>query len=122
MARERDVEMTNKDIFLLFQPGNMTRCGTSVFGAGSGFPGMGFPSPDMRQNSSNVGPGTAGQSAIALEDVIVIPWNDEAKLIDTLERYGDEIAVVITEPVMCNSGCLFPKQGYLETMRQAERR
>jgi glutamate-1-semialdehyde 2,1-aminomutase len=80
-----------------------------------------FPSPDMRQNSSNVGPGTAGQSAIALEDVIVIPWNDEAKLIDTLERYGDEIAAVITEPVMCNSGCLYPKQGYLETMRQATR-
>lgn len=81
-----------------------------------------FPSADMRGangagGNSDIAPGTAGQSEISLQDVILLPWNDEQAVETTLRERGHEIAAVITEPVMCNSGCLTPKAGYLEKLR-----
>ncbi|NOU96172.1 aminotransferase class III-fold pyridoxal phosphate-dependent enzyme [Paenibacillus sp. LMG 31456] len=83
-----------------------------------------FPSSDMRQfgsvldSDNQIFPGTEGQSQQALEDILLLPWNDSAALEETLRRYGHEIAAVISEPVMCNSGCILPKPGYLELMRK----
>lgn len=65
-----------------------------------------------------VSPSTKGQSENALKDVIVLPWNDAKALEKTIEQHGDEIAGIITEPIMCNSGCISPKPGYLEKMRE----
>ncbi len=62
-------------------------------------------------------PGTMGQDPYALENMIQIPWNDEEKLEDVFQTYAGEIACVLTEPIMCNSGCLLPKNGYMEKMR-----
>ncbi len=61
----------------------------------------------------NAVPTTAGQAASALEDVIVLPWNDLDLLEATVRRRADEIAAVIMEPIMCNTGCILPKEGYL---------
>ncbi|OCT12201.1 class III aminotransferase [Paenibacillus pectinilyticus] len=86
-----------------------------------------FPSSDMRQSSSggagdaqeqHIVPGTSGQSELALEDIILLPWNDSAVLDAALREHGHDIAAVISEPVMCNSGCVLPKPGYLEQMRE----
>lgn len=82
-----------------------------------------FPSADMRESGLNgkedtVLPGTSGQSELSLQDVILLPWNDIQALENTLRAHGHEIAAVITEPVMCNSGCIMPKPGYLERMRE----
>lgn len=68
--------------------------------------------------SPDVQPNTAGQNIKALEDVIVLPWNDSDMLEKTLETYGADIAAVITEPIMCNSGCIAPLPGYLEKVRE----
>lgn len=82
-----------------------------------------FPSPDMRQSAaagaadSHAAPGTGGQSELSLQDIILLPWNDAKTLEDVLRRYKDDIAAVITEPVMCNSGCIHPKPGYMQRMR-----
>ncbi|MCD9021588.1 aspartate aminotransferase family protein [Cohnella silvisoli] len=80
-----------------------------------------FPSADMKghaaNNDSAVSPGTNGQSANSLSDVILLPWNDKAALESTLRTRHFEIAAVITEPVMCNSGCILPEDGYLELIR-----
>ena len=65
-----------------------------------------------------VSPATEGQSENALKDIIVLPWNDTKALEQTIERYGKDIAAIITEPIMCNSGCIAPKPGYLEMMRE----
>jgi glutamate-1-semialdehyde 2,1-aminomutase len=82
-----------------------------------------FPSTDMRQSSAagaaagKVQPGTGGQSEVALDEVILLPWNDLDAL-ETALRADNDIAVVISEPVMCNSGCIMPKPGYLERIRE----
>lgn len=80
-----------------------------------------FPSPDMRgQQSSGDGvqPGTGGQSQHALEDVLLLPWNDFEALEAGFEQYGSDLAAVISEAVMCNSGCILPLPGYLERLRE----
>ena len=51
------------------------------------------------------------------QNLIILPWNDLDVLRETFEREGDAIAAVLTEPVMCNTGCILPKPGYLEGMR-----
>ncbi len=50
--------------------------------------------------------------------VVVLPWNDEELLRETFHRVGDELAAVITEPVMCNNGCIEPQPGYLQALRE----
>ena len=52
------------------------------------------------------------------ENLIILPWNDADVLADVIKREGDSIAAVLTEPVMCNTGCILPKPGYLEAMRE----
>jgi len=52
------------------------------------------------------------------ENLIILPWNDAQVLADTIKREGDNIAAVLTEPVMCNTGCILPKPGYLEAVRE----
>lgn len=81
-----------------------------------------FPAPDMKSQAADAGadkvpPGTAGQSENALEDVILLPWNEPEVLEATLRSRAHEIAAVISEPVMCNSGCIAPREGFLEQMR-----
>jgi glutamate-1-semialdehyde 2,1-aminomutase len=66
----------------------------------------------------DVPPGTAGQSRNSLSDVILIPWNDFDVLERTLREHAHEIAAVISEPIMCNNGCIMPKDGYLQRMRE----
>lgn len=62
-------------------------------------------------------PWTEGLPAHALEEAFVLPWNDLALVEQTLEKHSGEIAAIITEPVMCNSGCIPPKPGFLEGLR-----
>ncbi|HZP64783.1 MAG TPA: glutamate-1-semialdehyde 2,1-aminomutase [Rudaea sp.] len=55
------------------------------------------------------------------ENLIILPWNDADALADAIKREGDNIAAVLTEPVMCNTGCILPKPGYLEAVRELTR-
>jgi glutamate-1-semialdehyde 2,1-aminomutase len=62
-------------------------------------------------------PGTAGQSEAALADVLVVPWNDAGALEKMLKRHESQVAAVVMEPVLCNSGVISPTPGYLEAAR-----
>jgi glutamate-1-semialdehyde 2,1-aminomutase len=64
-------------------------------------------------------PVSAGQLASHLADSIMLPWNDLEALTRTLELHGDQIAAVIMEPVMFNTGSIEPEPGYLEGVRAA---
>ncbi len=50
-------------------------------------------------------------------EIVVLPWNDLAQLRARLAQ-GD-VAAVIMEAAMCNSGAILPAPGYLEGMREA---
>jgi glutamate-1-semialdehyde 2,1-aminomutase len=57
-----------------------------------------------------------------LEDsLLILQWNDGEALERVIREHGEEIAAVITEPIMCNTGCILPAHGYLELMRQLTR-
>lgn len=55
------------------------------------------------------------------EQLVILPWNDADALRAVLEREGSDIAAVLTEPMMCNTGCILPEPGYLEAMRDLTR-
>lgn len=61
---------------------------------------------------------TKGQRLSSADDLIVLPWNDLGLLEETLRRQGEEIAAVMMEPCMCDSGPILPKAGYLEGVRK----
>lgn len=63
------------------------------------------------------GTASAGQLAHHLDDLVVLPWNDADEVAHALERYGEEIAAVIMEPIMINAGVIEPLPGYLERVR-----
>ncbi len=59
-----------------------------------------------------------GQRLSSADDLIVLPWNDLEILEKTLQEQGDEIAAVITEPIMCDSGPILPLPYFLEGLRE----
>ncbi len=69
---------------------------------------------DMSVEPEPFGPAplTAGQSVAAAADVIVCEWNDLDQLAKALA--GGDVACVLMEPVMCNTGLVAPAPGYLE--------
>jgi glutamate-1-semialdehyde 2,1-aminomutase len=63
-------------------------------------------------------PDSEGIPASTFDDVVLAPWNDVAELEAVLARHGHELAAVITEPIMANMGCILPRDGYLQRMRE----
>lgn len=52
------------------------------------------------------------------ETLLICQWNNLKALKKIIKENYSEIAAVITEPVMCNTGCILPNPGYLEEMRK----
>lgn len=52
------------------------------------------------------------------DQCVVLPWNDLPLVERTLQKRHSEIAALITEPVMCNNGCIPPEPGFLEGLRK----
>ncbi len=78
-------------------------------------PALDQAGPDDHPRAVPQGPGLPR----GVEDnLIILPWNDADLLADTLRRHGHEIAAILTEPVMCNTGCILPRPGYLAAMRE----
>ncbi len=63
-----------------------------------------------------------GQTPNSADNLVIATWNS----IDVLERafteYSGQIAAMIMEPVLCNSGCILPVPGYLEKVREITHR
>ena len=70
------------------------------------------------KNASRVVLGSMGQPPNSVDNAACTSWNDVDLLKDQFSRQGDRIAAVVMEPVLCNSGCLLPKAGYLEAVRE----
>jgi glutamate-1-semialdehyde 2,1-aminomutase len=51
------------------------------------------------------------------EQCHVLPWNDLELAEQFVSQHHEELAAIITEPVMCNNGCIPPQPGFLEGLR-----
>jgi glutamate-1-semialdehyde 2,1-aminomutase len=72
--------------------------------------------PSARQSGPVLG--SRGQVANAVENVAVAPWNDYDALVRALDAHEGRIAAIAMEPVLCNSGCILPVEGYLQRVRE----
>ncbi|SRR5579884_1135243 len=66
-------------------------------------------------------PGSAGVLEEQAQFTLALPFNSAEALDQAFERYRDQIAAVIVEPVVGNMGCVPPRQGYLEQLRDLTR-
>lgn len=69
------------------------------------------------RDNPNVIPWTQGLPETVQGEFITIPWNDLDLLQQTVVQNHNEIAAIITEPIMCNSGCILPEPGFLQGIR-----
>jgi glutamate-1-semialdehyde 2,1-aminomutase len=60
---------------------------------------------------------TAGKYPEAGQESFLLPWNDAHALESTLKKWGDEVAVVHLEALVCNHFCLMPRPGFLKRVR-----
>lgn len=66
----------------------------------------------------NVIPWTNGLPTDGSKSTLILPWNDLNLIEKTISSNKDEIAAIITEPIMCNNGCIMPKKGFLDGLRE----
>jgi glutamate-1-semialdehyde 2,1-aminomutase len=66
-----------------------------------------------------MGPGVPGELEGTLE---VLTWNDPESFVRLMDTRGEEIAAVLTEPAVFNTGCILPEPGYLELLRAETRK
>lgn len=78
------------------------------------------PAPDRAGDARRpeVLPESPGQFSGSDSHVVVLPWNDLQVVKEYLEQHADEVAAIITEPVMCNTAVIPPLPGYLEGLRE----
>ncbi|WP_129114185.1 glutamate-1-semialdehyde 2,1-aminomutase [Halegenticoccus tardaugens] len=63
-------------------------------------------------------PSTAGIPEAFAAHTLPVPFNDEGAVRDAFEAHGDEIAAVLVEPILANTGIVMPVDGYHETLRR----
>ncbi len=62
-------------------------------------------------------PDSAGVPSAFAAETIILPYNDLDKVQEVFAEIGDQIAAVIVESYPANAGLIFPKQGYLQGLR-----
>lgn len=63
-------------------------------------------------------PDSSGLNRNALDDTIVVPWNDLPALQRAIENHPGQIAAIITEGIMANMGVIPPAEGYLQGLER----
>lgn len=63
-------------------------------------------------------PGSAGVTAAAVADTILVPFNDEAAMAAAFAANRGQVAALIVEPIPGNMGLVPPKPGYLQSLRR----
>jgi len=62
-------------------------------------------------------PGSAGVPESVVADTIIVPYNDIEAVADAFEKYKDQIAAVLIEPVPGNMGLVLPEKDFLNKLR-----
>lgn len=80
-------------------------CDALLVEAGSGATTLGIPS-------------SAGVPLATAEQTIVLPYNDLNAVAEAFYKHPRTIAAVMVEPIAGNMGCVLPKAGYLQGLRE----
>jgi glutamate-1-semialdehyde 2,1-aminomutase len=70
------------------------------------------------ENIGTIDPGSAGILPEALEHTLVCTFNDLDEVEQKLAAQRGQVAAIIIEPVAHNMGCVLPKAGFLEGLRE----
>jgi len=74
-----------------------------------------FPSVDSFGKNL---PNSAGILPQASNQTLSIPYNDIAGFEKVVRQRGSDIAAVVVEPILHSCGCILPKPGFLEVIRE----
>ena len=96
---------TGRDLVVKFAGGYHGHGDSLLVDAGSGLATLGMP-------------GSAGVTAAAARDTIVIPYNDVAAVAEVFRAHPEQVAAIIVEPVGANVGVIAPEPGFLEALRE----
>jgi len=66
-------------------------------------------------------PDCPGVPAETVKHTLTLPFNDTTAVEVLFKEIGSEIAAVVIEPVPGNMGCVLPKSGFLEKLREVTR-
>jgi glutamate-1-semialdehyde 2,1-aminomutase len=61
-------------------------------------------------------PSSPGIPDAFAKHTVPVPFNDEEAIGEVFEEHGEEIAAVLTEPILGNTGIVMPQDGYHETL------
>src|SRR5207302_4095826 len=67
-------------------------------------------------------PGSAGVPEEATQFTLALPYNDVSAVETAFQKFPQQIACVIVEPVVGNMGCVPPASGYLNSLREVTAR
>ena len=63
-------------------------------------------------------PGTPGVPPETVADTLLAPYNDLEAVEHLFEKFGEQIAALIVEPVAGNMGLVLPAEGFLQGLRE----
>ncbi|MGO4889840.1 glutamate-1-semialdehyde 2,1-aminomutase [Anaerobacillus sp. MEB173] len=63
-------------------------------------------------------PDSAGVPKSIAQEVITVPFNDINAYEEAINKWGDEIAAVLVEPIVGNFGIVEPQEGFLERVNE----
>lgn len=78
-------------------------------------PDLALAGSDARPIALPQGPGVPAEMG---DSLVIAQWNDLDMIERIFQENPEQIAAVITEPIMCNTGCILPREGYLEGLRE----
>ncbi|MGV3761317.1 aspartate aminotransferase family protein [Parapedobacter sp.] len=83
--------------------------------------GISTPSAEAlgSRDEPSVYPWSSGLATHSRDEFIVLPWNDLELVQKTVAAHHANLAAIITEPVMCNNGCIPPAEGFLQGLRDS---
>ncbi|MFF2018620.1 MULTISPECIES: glutamate-1-semialdehyde 2,1-aminomutase [Paenibacillus] len=96
---------TGRSKILKFEGSYHGHADSLLIKAGSGVATLGLP------DSPGVPEGVAANT-------ITVPYNDLESVRVAFERFGEEIAAIIVEPIAGNMGVVLPQPGFLEGLRE----
>jgi glutamate-1-semialdehyde 2,1-aminomutase len=95
---------TGRDLVVKFAGGYHGHADSLLAAAGSGVATLALPS-------------SPGVPSGAVQDTVVLDYNDSAALRTLFDERGERVAAVIVEPVAGNMGCVAPADGFLSELR-----